>query len=613
MRPFETIKAEVDTAISRNDVDTLMKCADELHDYATPEAKSYGHRARGIALRLMGSFNKALEEFHGALTLSKQLGDEVGIAQICSFIGTVHGIKGDYPAALDFFHQAMAIREELGDIAGVATSCSNIGIVHNSTGDYPAALEFFHRALSLYEGLGDKVGMARVIGAIGNAHSNSGNYTDAMEHYNHALKMHEDMGNAFGVAQVTGNIGALHAEAGDYPAALADYTRAMALYEEAGDEEGVAQLMGNIGHVLLEDHQVAEVRKLFERFDRIEISEPRIRIHRHILHARLLETEGKLDDSYSTYRKALDEAEQYGLRAEASDLHKAMRDLAEKRNDFRAYILHNNTFTQMSDEIKGKEATLKMVMQQKQRELETIERERDRERAVLYSALPKHVADRMIRGERVTDHYEVASVMFMDIVGFTKLSDKISAENVVQLLEAIFNEIDRISARHSVTKVKTIGDAYLAVAGVPDALPDHADRLARVALETIDALEHLKINPDPRFAAEEWVERIGQIRVRIGLHCGPLVAGIVGTERLQYDIWGDTVNTSSRMESNGEPSRVHVSASFKAALTEKSMYPSAGSMGIRAVEREDVIEVKGKGRMKTYWLEWVKDLEAQPV
>jgi len=144
-------------------------------------------------------------------------------------------------------------------------------------------------------------------------------------------------------------------------------------------------------------------------------------------------------------------------------------------------------------------------------------------------------------------------------------------------LSEIFKVCDEVCKQHGLTKIKTIGDSYMAVAGVPEPLNDHATQAARAAISMVRGLKSA-----------------GKPAVRVGLHCGPLVAGIVGEERLQYDVWGDTVNVASRMESTGEPGRIHVSQAFAQALS--------GREGDGLRERGTLV-VKGKGQMKTYWLE----------
>jgi class 3 adenylate cyclase len=232
----------------------------------------------------------------------------------------------------------------------------------------------------------------------------------------------------------------------------------------------------------------------------------------------------------------------------------------------------------------------------------------------------------MLRGEDVSgDHFENASVLFLDIVGFTTISDRIPPGHVVHLLKAIFRVCDDVCKTHGLTKIKTIGDSYLAVAGVPEQLDDHALRAARAAVDMLERLGSLELTMDPKLGDTSWTTEIGEINVRIGLHCGPLVAGIVGEERLQYDVWGDTVNVASRMESHGEPGSIHVSEAFALALDPRlrgdDEEEGRGDDMSRTAHRppltdndsltpdsltlfkRGLTDVKGKGPMTTYWLE----------
>ena len=600
MRLLTTIHDEIETAYHQGDAETLIQLATELSASDEPEAEALECRARGGAERIEGRYTLAIEYYQQALEIHHKLGQLTQEAADASSLGAVFHIVGSFPLALEHMHRGLVIRESLEEQAGIADVLYSIGLVHNDTGDYPTALEFYHRAQSVYEDLGDLAGLARVLASIATSHGNSGNMTDALELYNKSLRMHEALGNREGYAQVIGNLGTLHVDADDYPSALKEYKRALSIYEELGNPGGAAGAMINMAFVLVDTDQLGEARELYERLEGLGIPDPRFKIILILLHGKLLEHEGRLEDAHNALMSGLTKASEYGLRNETSELHSAVRDLSISRNDFKTYLEHNTSFLQITDEIKGKQAALKMVTQQKQREMEAIERERERERAVLYSTLPKHVADRMVRGERVTDQFESASVMFMDIAGFTRLSDHLHAEQVVQLLEAIFNVCDTVCNAHGLTKVKTIGDSYLAVSGVPEALDDHVHRMALAAVDMLAGLQDLEVFLDPELGDISWVKDVGDITVRFGVHCGPLVAGVVGKERLQYDIWGDTVNTASRMESTGTPGRIQASSVFaKAALAWLEKHPTTA---YRLVERGEV-EVKGKGTMTTYWIE----------
>jgi adenylate cyclase len=205
----------------------------------------------------------------------------------------------------------------------------------------------------------------------------------------------------------------------------------------------------------------------------------------------------------------------------------------------------------------------------------------ERTEQLLRGVLPPAVIERL-RGKPgvLADRIDGATVLFADLVGFTPLAQKLTPEEVVALLDEIFAAFDTLSTRHGVEKIKTIGDAYMVAGGVPDARADHAEQVARFAL-------------DARIAFDELAARHGgTLAVRMGIHTGPLVAGVIGRTKFAYDLWGDVVNTAARMESHGEAGRIHVTSEVAEALR-----------GSFVVAERGEIEVKGKGRMQTFWLE----------
>ncbi len=207
------------------------------------------------------------------------------------------------------------------------------------------------------------------------------------------------------------------------------------------------------------------------------------------------------------------------------------------------------------------------------------ERKRDR---LLLNILPEAIARRLTDEERhepIADSFEGATVLFADLVGFTELSAKTSPERLVQILDALFSAFDTLADRHGLEKIKTIGDAYMAAAGVPTPRPDHVEAAARMALDMRDSMAGL--------AQAQGLA----LQVRIGIHTGPVVAGVIGSRKFIYDLWGDTVNTASRMESHGLPGTVHVTGAVAEALRGRFHLESRG-------ERD----IKGKGRMETHVL-----------
>jgi class 3 adenylate cyclase/CheY-like chemotaxis protein len=216
-----------------------------------------------------------------------------------------------------------------------------------------------------------------------------------------------------------------------------------------------------------------------------------------------------------------------------------------------------------------------------------LDAEQQKTETLMRNILPVSIAERLKAGEtKIAERLENVTVLFSDIVGFTKLSSRLSAEEVVTVLDEVFTLFDGIAERHHLEKIKTIGDAYMLVAGVPDAYPDHCATIVRAALEM---QERLKVLPE---LLPEIVQRLGTtIQVRIGIHTGAVVAGVIGQKKFAYDLWGDTVNIASRMESHGEAGKVHVSEDVFALLKDTFAFEERGE-----------IEIKGKGVMRTWFL-----------
>jgi adenylate cyclase len=201
--------------------------------------------------------------------------------------------------------------------------------------------------------------------------------------------------------------------------------------------------------------------------------------------------------------------------------------------------------------------------------------------ALLANILPEAIAERLKArpNDKVADSVDEASVLFTDLVGFTELAQKLGVKRTVAVLDHIVTEFDRLAAAHGVEKIKTIGDGYLAVAGVSREQPDHLTRLARMALLLPELVE--------RLSAAHGVD----LRIRAGIASGPLMAGVIGSDKFSYDVWGETVNLASRLESHGLPGEIQVSDAVRQALS-----------GGFAFEPRGPIQVKGVGRLHTWLL-----------
>lgn len=210
---------------------------------------------------------------------------------------------------------------------------------------------------------------------------------------------------------------------------------------------------------------------------------------------------------------------------------------------------------------------------------EMLAQARARSDALLRNILPGPIAERLMRAEVIADGFEQVTVLFADIVGFTRLAAGHVPLDVVKLLDQIVSGFDRLIEQHGMEKIKTMGDAYMAAAGLPTPCADHATRAADMALDML------------QFVATVRAELAISLDVRIGLHSGPVVAGIIGTKKFSYDVWGDTVNVASRMESSSVPGRIQISEVTYGLLGDRYL-----------VEARGPIAVKGKGPVSTWFL-----------
>ncbi|NBW86572.1 MAG: response regulator [Planctomycetia bacterium] len=215
-----------------------------------------------------------------------------------------------------------------------------------------------------------------------------------------------------------------------------------------------------------------------------------------------------------------------------------------------------------------------------ERSLAELKLEREKSERLLLSILPQKIAERLKNSEEtIAESFPQVTVLFADLAGFTEFSQNVDARNLVELLDEIFSAFDQLATGLGVEKIKTIGDAYMAVAGLPVPRADHADAVAELALGMQEAFRAVRTS------------RGLPLELRVGIHSGPVAAGVIGRQKFAYDLWGNTVNLASRMESSGEATRIHVSAATRALLGERFRFEDRGEVAI-----------KGKGPMQTFFL-----------
>ncbi|MBS1561788.1 MAG: tetratricopeptide repeat protein [Bacteroidetes bacterium] len=606
-------------AIRVQDVPTILALAAWLAEHGEARGKLLALYYEGVAALYVGDLSTAIPRLNETHAIAAETNDLPMMSNVQTALGNISMMQGDYAMALDHFGRSIELNIVRGNKEGVALAHRQRGGVLMFSGKWSDALEELTRALDIYEELGDQILVGQTLNSLGTLYAHAGDITSSIEHHFRALRALEEGNSPNDAAFTYGQLGNTYAMHGEVERAVEHFKHALQYYEEAGNKRDCVGLYGNIGLTFLNNGRAEEAEPYLLRsstmarelgamhecaffteaygqallaLERVEDCKALldreqdmlsrfgdVSLLTEVLRAKLLLHDGDMTAARTMLEQTLQRMQTASLAQHRLMVHEQLQAIAKQQADFESYLTHDAAIKAIREEREGKETTQKIAFQEKQREMERVEREHQKHLTVLHSALPKHIADRVARGEVVQDHFERATVLFADLVGFTTMSSALDAEQVVAMLDKIFGRCDDVVAQHGLFKIKTIGDSYMAVS-FADAVA-----AARAAVGIMEAI----------------TTSAPELQCRIGLHCGPVVAGIIGSERMQYDVWGDTVNVASRMESSGQPGRIHISDVMADELRRCTKDVD--------LEPRGEINVKGKGTMSTYWLERIASSE----
>ena len=515
-----------------------------------------------------GKYDEALEHYQVAINIRTNLNDDTGTAELINNIGNIYLLQGNHTLALKSLLKSLKTFELSGNSMRVAGSSSNIGIIYKEQQNYAEALKMFQNALGIYRQANSPKDISKTLNNIGNVYQEQQNFAGAIEIHNQALQLREQMADKANMAVLCQNLGNAYKDLGQLAVALSFYTRALSFYNELHDKRDLLLLYIDLG-------------ELYFKMD-------------------------NGDQAHNYLNKAMKLAEETGLK---NPLRKAFEVFsmlfAREKNYEEAYKFHLR-YMQLDKEIANVETsrqiaqmTMTNQLEQKEREAElqrvknaelqkayaSLEEEKKRSEILLNNILPEEVSEELKQsGKTKARSFNSVTVMFADIRNFTRISEQLSAEELVSGLDEYFELFDKIVDDYGVEKIKTIGDAYLCAAGVPVPTADHACKMVQVAQAFLLSAKVLD--------AQRSMRGKHTFDFRIGIHSGPLVAGVVGIKKFAYDIWGDTVNTASRLQQNSEPNQINISESTYQLVKEK----------FDCVYRGE-IEAKNKGKLKMYFIE----------
>ena len=518
-----------------------------------------------------GLHPKALEQFQKALTLSEQLNDREGMGVAYNNIGIIYDNAGDATKALEYFKKSVDINKELGDKQGLAESYLNISIIKKAQGDYAQALDYQQKSLALAKELDNKEGIANVYDNLGEIYEAQGKLTPALESFQKELTLAKELGNRDRTVSSYLNIGGLYLKQKNYKRAETLGKNAIRVAEELG----------------IITYQREASKLLYEIYKARGENNNALRYHEKFLalndSIKITETNKRLDQMEFARIMMADSLKKEKEKLSVKMAHEEEVNRKDKQRNWAMYI--GCGVLLLAGGLSGR---LRYMRKAKA----VIQKEKDRSESLLLNILPAEIAEELkTNGKAEARDFDLVSIMFTDFKEFTAISEKMSAKELVTKINYCFEAFDKIASKYKIEKIKTIGDSYMAAGGLPVSTPDSIKNTVLAALEMQAFIKTYQLQKEPE-------ERPFQMRV--GIHTGHVVAGIVGVKKFQYDIWGDAVNTASRMESSGAVGCVNISETTYELIKDEPMFH---------FESRGKVEAKGKGKIGMYFVELSKELK----
>ncbi len=582
--------------------DKAVKLATKIN-YNNGLAQTYSNI--GNIQRYQGNNKEALLNYNLALDIYKKLNDKEKIAKSANSIGIVYAEQGKAADAAANFHTALKIYKEIGNKNEIAQSYNKLGVLYSRQKNITASLENFERALEMFKEQNDKNSMGMTYHNISIAHYSKKDYDKALKNSLMSLELLDKLGgDKYKEASIHQHIGNIYADQNRQEDALEAQQKALKIFEEINYISGIGSSYLNIGSIF---HDLKEVRKAKQWFKKgLDLNEKdyetvlKIDFYKNLY---AVETSlGNFKDAlnyhvlYKTYSDSLYnqentialtqakmnydfEQKEALIKAEQEAKDALSREALTKEKNNRNLALGGIGFFVVVAGFSG------FAYVQKRKDNKIISAEKQKSDDLLLNILPAEIAKELKeKGTSEAKHFDSVSIMFTDFKEFTKLSEIIPSTELIKELNYCFKEFDNIITKHGVEKIKTIGDSYMAVCGLPARSGNHAQKMVDAALEIRDFIE--------KYKEKRQEEGKTYFEMRIGINSGEVVAGIVGIKKFAYDIWGDAVNTASRMESNGEIGKVNISEATYNLVKNDFSFDYRGEM-----------DAKGKGKIKMYFVE----------
>lgn len=585
-----------------------------------------------------GEYLPALKNLQESLAIRQQLKDTQRIARVLYNISYVHERMGNYPEALDFVLRHLELLKNTDDEYSLFNAYTLLGNINVELEIYNEALVYYQKALEIAEKIGDDYELAIAFNNLGNMLDDlaeqdykADNYTlarprfeQSLNYLRRALAIYKKTENREGEGEANNNLGVVSKNLGSYfleleqqdsatlilNRALVYFEKSLKIYQEFENRRGIIEVYNGFGDVYRRLGETEKALKYTKDYLdlALEIEDQKFIQKAYKDLSRVYADQKKYKKAYK-FRKKYDEARyerlnedvvQQNARRQAMfgdyqvqlENEKQERELVAQNAELqRAGFIRNSLIVGalgllLVALLLYNRYRIKTHANRELAEKNTIiASEKKRSDDLLLNILPAETARELKEnGKAQAKQYESVTVLFSDIVSFTQIAEALSAAELVNLLDDCFRGFDKITQKYGIEKIKTIGDAYMCVGGLPVQNETHAADVVQAGLEMQAFIKNYNI---------ELVERnFPPLAIRIGIHTGPVVAGIVGSTKFAYDIWGDTVNLAARMESAGEAGRVNISAKTYTQVHGKFTLLERGKIKIKNKEAAEMYFVQ---------------------
>lgn len=569
---------------------------------------------------------------------AKQLAEKInykpGLSLALKQIGMVYYKQGKYIDAVKTWQQALDMYKSIGDKVGVANMLGNQGAIYFNQGDDAKALELHLKSLKMSEEIGDTLRILTSLTNVGTVYLNKpATYTKALEFFLQSYKLSKTINDMYSIGTATANLGETYYKLGHDDTALLYLNESLKAYQS---KEDFPFSLNYIGRVYTRKKQFdIAIQKHKEAFEISKNLDTRLDMTQSLVGlAQAYFAKGDIVSSIEAYKQSIDVGKELNANTEIKDAYQGLSKAYAQKPDFANAFYYQNLLLAIKDtiynintdkklgtlqftfDIEKKESQISLLNKDKEIQQQQIRRqkivrngfiggftvvllfatlflmqrnkiknEKKRSDELLLNILPEETAEELkATGTAKTKSFDSVSVLFTDFKNFTQASEILTPEELVAEINLCYSEFDRIITRFGIEKIKTIGDAYMCAGGLPATNSTHPFDVVAAGLEMVNFIERNKIERQEK--GQPFFE------LRLGIHTGPVVAGIVGLKKFAYDIWGDTVNTASRMESSGHVGKVNISGTTYEIVKDKFTCIHRGK-----------IEAKNKGQIDMYFVE----------